>query len=65
MQVKALDTIRVSSAGGRKEQGQVFEVSDYEGKELLARGLVVAVTIGEVAASPQGKAAPKPRRKAK
>ena len=64
MKVKALDTIRVSSAGGRKEMGETFEVSDHEGKELVERGLVEEVEGKTAAKKPAKKAAKKPQNKA-
>ena len=54
MQMKALDTIRISSAEpkGRQEPGDVFEINDHEGKELAKRGLAVEV---KSKASPKNK----------
>lgn len=63
MKLIALDTVRISSAGGRLEAGQEFEVSDHEGELLVARGIACAP------ASYKGKAArtkaPKAKGKAK
>ena len=39
MKLIANDTVRISSAGGRLEAGQAFEVSDHEAKELMRRGI--------------------------
>lgn len=64
MKVKALDTIRVSSAGGRKEMDETFEVNDHEGKELVERGLVEQVDEAKAATKPAKKAAKKPQNKA-
>ncbi|MBX7496768.1 hypothetical protein K3172_12955 [Qipengyuania sp. 6B39] len=63
MKVKALDTIRVSSAGGRKEKGETFEVNDHEGKELVERGLVKKVPAEKAAPKPKAKVAKKPENK--
>jgi len=41
MKLIALDTVRISSAGGRLEAGQQFEVSDHEAKLLIDRGIAV------------------------
>lgn len=54
MKLIANDTVRISSAGGRLEAGQEFEVSDHEAKELLRRG--IARASGE---------APQPKRRTK
>lgn len=54
MKLIANDTVRISSAGGRLEAGQEFEVSDHEAKELLRRGIARAA--GE---------APQPKRRTK
>jgi len=39
MKLIANDTVRISSAGGRLEAGQEFEVSEHEAKELISRGI--------------------------
>lgn len=57
MKLKAIDTIRISAAGGRKEAGEIFEVNDFEAADLVARGLAVEVTAA-------GKAQPAPVNKA-
>jgi hypothetical protein len=56
MKLIAKDTVRISSAGGRLEAGQDFEVSDHEGEELLKRGL--AVEPGDYAGKLKDKKAP-------
>lgn len=61
MKLKALDTIRVSAAGGRKEQGEEFEIEDSQGKQLVERGLAEEV---KSKAPPAAKAKPKAANKA-
>lgn len=75
MYLKALDTIRISSAGrGTLRADDEFEVSDHEGKLLVDRGLAVEVkskakpdseAAEKAAPAPQNKAAPLPANKAK
>lgn len=71
MHLKALDTIRVSSAGrGTLRPGDEFEVSDHEGKALVDRGLAEEVkgkpkAEDKGAPAPENKAAGKPADKAK
>lgn len=71
MFLKALDTIRVSSAGrGKLVAGDEFEVSDFEGKVLVDRGLAEEVkgkpkAEEKAAPEPKNKAAPKPANKGK
>jgi hypothetical protein len=70
MKLKAIDTIRVSSAGGRKEAGETFEVNDAEAAELVRRGLAVEVGAenplkAKTKAAPANKAARPSRNKGK
>ena len=65
MQLEAIDTIRVTSAGGRIEPGQRFEVNDHEGAELVRRGLArIAPAEGAKAeTAPKNKARTAPKNK--
>lgn len=69
MKLKATDTLHISALGPNNlAPGEVFEVSDATGVELVKRGLATEVKAAPAATNkmqpePQNKAAPK--RKAK
>lgn len=58
MKVKAKDQVHISSVRAETiRQGEVFDVSEPVGKELIRRGLVSQVRTKK-AAEPKNKAAP-------
>ena len=64
MKVKALDQLHVSSVRAAPfSTNEEFEVSDEEGKALIARGLVAKVGGEKKAAAPKNKKAAAPRNK--
>lgn len=65
MQLEAIDTIRITSAGGRIEPGQRFDVNDHEGAELVRRGLarVPSAEGAKAEAAPKNKARRAPKNK--
>jgi hypothetical protein len=64
MKLKARDTIHISSVKAENiVEGEIFEVSDPVGNDLVKRGLAAKVGGAKAAAKPRNKAAAKPNNK--